>query len=69
MQRKGMGDCALFPIGSYDENLSDLGESPCQEDNSLGMDSIIIGDQDLRTLTHVLRRQGEEGEDGRGERI
>ena len=58
VQRERMGDGTLFPIRSYDENLSYLGESPCQKDNSLGMDSIIIGNQNLRTFTHVLRRQG-----------
>ena len=55
VQREGMGDGTLFPIRSYDENLSYLGESSCQKDNSLGIDSIIIGNQNLGTFTHYPR--------------
>ena len=55
VQGEGMGDGALLSIGRYNKDLPDLSEGLCQNDDPLGMDSVVIGHQNLRTLTHIMR--------------
>ena len=64
MESEGMGDGTLFPIRSDNIDLPKFTEGFCQNEDPLGIDSIIIGHQNLRTLTHILRLRAKAKDEG-----